>query len=143
MMQPALILTENDRLCFMQALDAVAWAVVWQNNNQPGHRWHSLLSELDKLLGVSANEYKFRAGAPGIVEKVNQIANPRARLYFLRIIHDVHHKEFNSLADCFFAGVQSSMCRRAFLSVYNQLINAIFLTDGSAPEALLRHTWSP
>lgn len=127
MMQPALILTEQERLCFMQALDAVAWAVVWQNSNEPGHRWRNPLRELGKLLAVSPDEYKFRAAGPGIAEKVNQIANPRARLYFLRIIHDVHQSEYNSLADVFFADTQRTMCRNGFLSVYNQLINAIRL----------------
>jgi hypothetical protein len=127
MMQPALILTEQERLCFMQALDAVAWAVVWQNSNEPGHRWQNPLRELGKLLAVSQDEHKFRAGAPGIAEKVNQIANPRARLYFLRIIHDLHQSEYNSLADVFFADTQRSMCRMGFLRVYYQLTDAVHL----------------
>lgn len=127
MMQPALTLTEQERLCFMQALNAVAWAVVWHNSNQPGPLWQNSLHELGKLLAVSAAEYKFRDGGPGIAEKVNQIANPRARLYFLRIIHDVHQSEYNSLADVFFYDSQRTMCRDGFLSVYNQLINAIRL----------------
>ncbi|HSO83790.1 hypothetical protein [Thiocapsa sp.] len=126
-MQPALTLTEQERLCFMQALDAVAWAVVWQSNDQPGRQWQSLLRDLGNLLAVAAADHKFRAGAPGIAEKVNQIGNPRARLYFLRVIHDVYHSEFDSLAEVFFAEGQRIACRKGFLPVYNQLIDAIRL----------------
>ncbi len=127
MMQPALTLTEQERLCFMQALDAVAWAVVWQSNNQPGHQWQVLLRQLGNLLAVSAARYKFRAGAPGIAEKVNQIGNPRARLYFLRMIHDVYRNEFDSLNKVLFQEGQRIACRKGFLPVYNQLIDAIRL----------------
>jgi hypothetical protein len=84
-MQPALNLTDQERLCFMQALNAVAY-----HTNKPHDVWLGLLRQFGGLLEVSKADYQFQAGVPGIAEKVNQITNPRARLYFLRIIHDVH-----------------------------------------------------
>ena len=90
-MQQALNLTEQERLCFMQALNAVAYL-----RGKPEEVWLTLLRQVGGLLEVSKADYQFQAGVPGIAEKVNQITNPRARLYFLRIIHDVHLKEVQS-----------------------------------------------
>jgi hypothetical protein len=103
-MQPALNLTEQERLCFMQALNAVAY-----RNENPENVWLTLLRRVGRLLEVSKADYQFRAGVPGIAEKVNQITNPRARLYFLRIIHDVHLKEVDSM---FWAGTRDDSLAR-------------------------------
>ncbi|MBK5938498.1 hypothetical protein CCR96_04325 [Halochromatium roseum] len=72
----------------MQALNAVAY-----RKKNPEAVWLELLRQFRDLFGVSKADYQFQAGVPGIAEKMNQIKSPRARLYFLRIIHDVHLKE--------------------------------------------------
>ncbi|RKT45845.1 hypothetical protein [Thiocapsa rosea] len=124
MMQPALTLTEQERLCFMQALHAVAWAVAW-HKDQPGERWLELLRRLGNLLAVPAADWEFRAGPTGITEKFNQIGNTRLRLYFLRIIHDVHRREWMGLMDIAFFSDQHNTCHIRFQNVYNPLTAAI------------------
>ena len=90
-MQPPLKLTDEERLCFMQALNAVAWC-----GGGPTSVWRGQLEWFGRLLKVPDTQYMFQAAPPGIAEKVNQIADRRARLYFLRIIHDIHrHNVFN------------------------------------------------
>ena len=149
-MQPALTLTDEERLCFMQALDAVAWAVVWaadrgndqpgsiwqrdildlaktRRNDQPASHWQALLRQFGSLLAVSAADHEFRAGAPAIAEKVNQIENPRARLYFLRIIHDIYRSELASLGEGMFSDAQREACRNKYHPVYEHLCAAIRL----------------
>ncbi len=124
MMQPALTLTEQERLCFMQALNAVAWAVAW-HKNQPGEHWLGSMRQIGNLLSVPAADWEFRAGPTGITEKVNQIGNPRARLYFLRIIHDLHRGEWMNLMNSTFFSDQQNECRIRFQNVYNLLRSAI------------------
>lgn len=126
-MQPALMLTKQERLWFMQALNAVAWAVAW-NNQQPSSTWHKLLQWLGELLNVSEAAYQFRDSVPGIAEKVNRISNPRARLYFLRIVHDAYRRDFTTLGDQIFLPERERIaCRKGFLPVYDQLTNTIQL----------------
>ena len=120
MMKPALTLTEQERLCFMQALNAVAWAASW-DKKQPGERWLKSLSQIGNLLAVPAADWEFRARPDDIVEKVNQIGNPRARLYFLRIIHDIHRSEWMHLMDSTFFSDQHNACNIRFQNVYNPL----------------------
>ncbi len=115
-MQPALNLTEQERLCFMQALNAVAY-----RTNKPHDVWLGLLRQFGRLLEVSKADHQFQAGVPGIAEKVNQITNTRARLYFLRIIHDVHLKE---VADMFW-GRDKDTSLTIFKRLYGQLTEVI------------------
>ena len=126
-MQPALTLTEEERLWFMQALNAVAWAVVWRSDGRPGEEWQKLLQRLGELLSISKAHYQFRDSVPGIAEKVNQIGSLRARLYFLRIVHDAYRSEFFSLDFVLFTEQQRLLCRKGFLPVYNKLTEAIQL----------------
>ena len=125
-MQPALTLTDEERLCFMQALDAVARAVDWRND-QLSRNWQALLRRFGNLLAVSEGDYMFRAGAPAIAEKVNQVGNPRARLYFLRIIHDIYRRELASLGEGMFSDAQREACRKKYHPVYEHLRAAIRL----------------
>ena len=126
-MQPALIMTEDERLWFMQALNAVAWAVAW-NNQPPRNDWQKLLQWLGELLNVSKAEYQFRDSVPGIAEKVNQISNPRARLYFLRIVHDIYRCEFDRLVGSSFSSMKNrTACTQSFLKVYKSLTETIQL----------------
>jgi len=76
----------------MQALYAVAY-----RNGKPRDVWLELLRQFRELLGISKADYQFQAGVPGIAEKVNQVTDRRARLYFLRIIHDVHLAEVEGM----------------------------------------------
>jgi hypothetical protein len=126
-MQPALMLTEQERLYFMQALNAVAWAVAWRSDGRPGEEWQNLLKWISSLLGTSEIDYQFRASVPGIAEKVGQISDPRARLYFIRIVHDIYWLEFKNLDLVFFGEGQQIACRKAFKPVYEQLTKAIQL----------------
>jgi len=115
-MQPPLTLTEQERLCFMQALHAVAW-----RDGGPTNVWCGLLERFNTLLNVPDNQSVFRAGPPGIAEKVNQIGDPRARLYFLRIIHDVHRHDM--AAQVLGWGVPARA--ESFERLYNQLVQAV------------------
>lgn len=81
---------------------------------------------LGELLVVGAAHGEFRAGPTGIAEKVNQIGNRRARLYFLRLLHDGHLSEHRRLIDVqIFGNSKRHDCRARFLPVYNQLVAAI------------------
>lgn len=126
-MQPALTLTEEERLWFMQALNAVAWAVAWRSDGRPGEEWQKFLQRLGELLSISKAHYQFRDNVPGIAEKVNRISNPRARLYFLRIVHDAYRSEFVSLDFVLFTEQQRLLCRKGFMPVYDQLTKTIQL----------------
>jgi hypothetical protein len=120
-MQPALKLTEQERLFFMQALNAVAY-----RENDPGDVWLALLRRFGGLLGIfSRADYQFQSGAPGIAEKVNQINNPRARLYFLRIIHDVHSRDV--IYRSFLLKASEDAFVAKFRALYDPLVNAIRL----------------
>ena len=119
-MQPALKLTEQERLFFMQALNAVAY-----RENDPGDLWLALLRRFGGQLEVSKDDYQFRAGAPGIAEKVNQITSPRARLYLLRIIHDVHGRDLETRFFPF--TLQKDAFIAKFRALYDPLVNAIRL----------------
>ncbi len=116
-MQPPLTLTEQERLCFMQALHAVAW-----RDGGPTNVWCGLLERFGRLLNVPDNQSVFRAGPPGIAEKVNQIADPRARLYFLRIIHDVHRHDMDTRV---FGDWGTDSRAVTFVRLYNQLVQAV------------------
>lgn len=117
-MQPALTLTEQERLYFMQAFNAVAY-----QKKDPASVWLELLIQFRELLEVPKADYQFQAGVPGIAEKVNQIQSPLARLYFLRIIHDVHMRE---VAGMFWDGdKQTSLA--TFKRLYTQLAEVIRL----------------
>jgi hypothetical protein len=117
-MQPALILTEQERLCFMQALNAVAY-----RKKDPAGVWLELLRQCGELLDVAKADYQFQAGVPGIIEKLNNINSLRARLYFLRIIHDVHLME---VAGMFWDGDKQNSLTK-FKRLYSQLSDVIQL----------------
>lgn len=117
-MQPALTLTKQDRLSFMQALNAVAY-----RKKSPETVWLELLRQSRDLLNVSKADYQFQAGVPGIADKVNQIKSLRARLYFLRIIHDVHHREVESQ----FWPKDKDVSLATFKRFYSQLVEMIRL----------------
>jgi hypothetical protein len=122
-MQSALKLTDQERLCFMQALNAVV-----RHDGSPHNVWLELLGRFGSLLKVSATDYEFQAGAPVIAEKVNQVDNPRVRVYFLRIIHDAHEREIYILsANILFGPGQMDACRIRFLPLYDALTAAIRL----------------
>ncbi|MEA3640137.1 MAG: hypothetical protein VBE63_09360 [Lamprobacter sp.] len=114
-MQQALTLTEQERLYFMQALNAVAY-----HNKNPARIWLELLRQCRELLNVAKADYQFQAGVPGIVEKVNKIKSPRARLYFLRLIHDAHLRE---VEDIFWNGDKMASLT-SFKRIYSQLAEA-------------------
>ncbi len=115
-MKPPLTLTERERLCFMQALHAVAW-----RDGGPTNVWCGLLERFGRLLNVQDTDSAFRAGPPGIAEKVNQIGDPRARLYFLRIIRDVHRRDLDSNVNVFKADTRPA----SFWQLYNLLVQAV------------------
>lgn len=116
-MQPPLKLTEQERLCFMQALNAVAW-----RDGDASSVWRGLLERFGTLLNVLDTQCVFRAAPPGIAEKVNQIADPRARLYFLRIIHDVHRHDVDTPE---FWGRGTEARALSFVRLYNPLVQAV------------------
>ncbi len=118
-MQPSLSLSEEERLCFMQALNAVAY----RNKKNPEAVWMALLDQFSVLLGVAKDHYQFQAVENAIAQKVNQIANPHARLYFLRIIHDTHLAEVEGL---FWNSAKESSLEK-FGDIYGALSKAIRL----------------
>jgi hypothetical protein len=112
-MQSALTLTDQERLCFMQALNAVV-----RRDGSPGEVWLALLRRFENLLSVAATDYQFQAGAPLIAEKLNQIKNRRVRLYFLRIIHDAYRREMDGRP-------WPKFSEDRFLPLYNALVAAV------------------
>ena len=114
-MQSPLKLTEQERLWFMQSLHAVAWR---DGNSTPV--WGGMLEQFGSLLNVPENQFVFRAASPAIAEKVNQIADSRVRLYFLRIIHDVHRQDVSTPV---FWGQDTRPA--SFARLYTELVQAI------------------
>lgn len=117
-MQPTLKLTDEERLWFMQALNAVAWC-----DGSPTNVWRGQLEWFGRLLKVPDTQYVFKAAWPGIVEKVNQIAEPRARLYFLRIIHDIHRHDMSAPT----LGWNADSRAASFVRLYDQLVQAVHI----------------
>lgn len=114
-MHPPLKLCKDERLWFMQALDAVAG-----RDGSPSNAWKKQLDRLGELFMIDESDYRFQAGAPGIAEKVNQIESPKVRLYFLRIIHDIHLLELKFL---FRPWDESSL--KNFDKLYSKLVEMI------------------
>ncbi|WP_282755488.1 hypothetical protein [Desulfuromonas thiophila] len=119
-MQPALNLTKQERLCFMQALNAVAY-----RKNNPKAIWLDLLRRFSELLAIPQSDYPFQAGVSEIAEKLNQISNPRARLYFLRIIHDINDNEPED--QCWPWPIDKDQAHTSFKCMYEQLVEYIEL----------------
>lgn len=115
-MQPALKLTDQERLRFMQALNAVA-----HYRSDPDAVWSNLLQLFGELLAIEKDDYQFQASPKGIAEKVNQITNVRARIYFLRMINDIHRRELETII----FSMQKNTAIAKFQALYNFLVNSI------------------
>ena len=88
-MKPPLKLSKNERLYFLQALNAVAFQVGSEKKI-----WEKHLDFFSRLFDERG--FAFNSAVPGIAEKLNKISDPKVRLYFLRIIQDIHKEEINS-----------------------------------------------
>ena len=89
-MQNALMLDEAERLRFMRAL----YSIFWRDENVNALE-QCVLEMLDAVFGVSTGDYKHfvYSKAAGIAGEINKISDVRARIYFMRIIHDVYLEE--------------------------------------------------
>lgn len=128
-MQQALTMTDAERLSFMEALNATAWAVAWTQDI--GDDWRRLLHFLGDLLSVDQRYYsQFRAHPSVIADKVNQCTNVRVRFYFLRLTRDAFRAEMRRCGNQWSTGFSTTACRKAFIPIYNRLAVSIRL-DGN------------
>jgi hypothetical protein len=113
----ALELNEEDRMRLMRAV----YSVFWRDDQINGVE-RSVLTALNQLFDLHVKDYDipFRR-AVDIAKEVNAIRNVRARIYFMRIIHDVYKKE---ITDIWFMGPETDHAKK-FRIIYADLQNLV------------------
>ena len=118
-MQKPLQLTEQEQLRFMRALYSIFYRDKSINTYES-----TVLNLLNQCFDMSTNDYQHyvHVNVNDIAKEINAISDVRVRIYFMRIIIDVYHKEIQEL----FSGPRTDHAKK-FCAMYRFLQEAIDL----------------